>query len=161
MAPIAGGLPSSWGSLRVLGKVPRQDALVIIAVAAMTVLADLATAVLCGIVITALAFTWEHARHIRLERGGSSDGECCYAPHGTLFFASTARFAELFDPAADPQRVVLDCRHLRVADHSAVAVLDALRQRYQRAGKELRLRHLSQRCAELLQRAGGTGGLAA
>ncbi|MFX8141321.1 sodium-independent anion transporter, partial [Acinetobacter baumannii] len=55
----------AWGSLRVLGKVPRSDALVIIAVTIITVLTDLAVAVLCGIVITALNFAWQHAREIR------------------------------------------------------------------------------------------------
>ena len=57
----------AWGSLRVLGKVPLQDALVIVAVTVITVLTDLATAVLCGIVIAALNFAWQHARDMRAD----------------------------------------------------------------------------------------------
>jgi SulP family sulfate permease len=146
----------SWSSLRVLGKVPRQDALVVVAVTAITVAADLATAVLCGIVISALCFAWQHAREVRAEVQTSAGGKT-YRLHGTLFFASGAGFALLFDPAQDPARVTLDCSQLRLADHSAIAALDSLRQRYARAGKELILVHLSPRCAGLLQRAGGYG----
>jgi SulP family sulfate permease len=144
----------AWGSLRVLGKVPRHDALVIVAVTAITVATDLATAVLCGIVIAALSFAWQHARDIGAEIDDGEPGVRSYRPRGTLFFASTARFQELFAPADDPARVVLDCRHLRLADHSAIAALDALRERYAKAGKRLELVHLSERCSALLQRAG-------
>ncbi|MRW91985.1 STAS domain-containing protein [Duganella sp. FT80W] len=143
----------AWGSLRVLGKVPRHDALLIVAVTAITVATDLATAVLCGIVIAALSFSWRHAREVRSEVA-VVDGVKTYTPHGTLFFASIAHFNELFEVATDPQQVVLDCRHLRLADHSAVVAVAALSERYAKAGKALQVRHLSQRCESLLQRSG-------
>ena len=44
----------AWASLRVLGKVPLNDVLVIVAVTIITVLTDLAVAVSCGIVICLL-----------------------------------------------------------------------------------------------------------
>ena len=144
----------AWGSLRVLGKVPRQDALVIVAVTAITVFTDLATAVLCGIVIAALNFAWQHARDIRADIDDTQAGVRTYAPHGTLFFASTAHFQELFTPATDPSRVILDCRHLHMADHSAIAAMESLVERYAKAGKRLQVMHLSQRSESLLQRAG-------
>ena len=144
----------AWGSLRVLGKVPRNDALVIIAVTIITVLTDLAVAVLCGIVIAALNFAWEHAREVRAEVVDEDDGSRTYLPHGTLFFASTTRFLELFATQDDPQQITLDCRHLRLADHSAIAAVQTLAERYVRLGKDLRVVALSQRCRQLLQRAG-------
>ncbi|KAF1045582.1 MAG: Bicarbonate transporter BicA [Herbaspirillum frisingense] len=146
----------AWGSLRVLGKVPRNDALVIVAVTVtvITVFTDLAVAVLCGIVIAALNFAWQHAREVRADIEDSEDGSRTYLPHGTLFFASTARFLELFDPQHDPQQVVLDCRYLRLADHSAIAAVQTLSERYARLGKELRVVALSQRCRHLLLQAG-------
>eukprot|EP01034_Spumella_vulgaris_P037476 gene37476-46232_t len=146
----------AWGSLRVLGKVPRHDALVIVAVTAITVATDLATAVLCGIVIAALSFAWQHARDIHAEVDDSEPGVRTYRPRGTLFFASTTHFQELFAPAGDPSRVVVDCRHLRLADHSAIAALEALRERYAKAGKAVQLSHLSERCQHLLARAGSS-----
>ena len=144
----------AWGSLRVLGKVPRQDAVVIVAVTVITVFTDLATAVLCGILIAALAFAWQHAREIRADADDSQPGRKRYTPHGTLFFASTTHFQALFDPRNDPHEVVVDCRHLHLADHSAIAALEALAGRYEKAGKGFVLEQLSPRNQQLLQRAG-------
>ena len=144
----------AWGSLRVLGKVPPQDALVIVAVTIITVFTDLATAVLCGIVIAALAFAWQHALDVRADIDDAEAGLRTYRPHGTLFFASTAHFLDLFAPSTDPARVVLDCRHLHMADHSAIAALERLYERYVKAGKHLQVVHLSKRNELLLQRAG-------
>ncbi|WP_373986775.1 SulP family inorganic anion transporter [Duganella sp. BuS-21] len=143
----------AWSSLQVLGKVPRHDALLIVAVTAITVATDLATAVLCGIVMAALSFAWRHAREIRADVATVDDAKI-YTTHGTLFFASIARFNDLFDPLGDPQQVVLDCRHMRLADHSAVVAVATLSERYVRAGKVLQVQHLSKRCATLLQRSG-------
>src|SRR5471030_3087917 len=133
----------AWGSLRVLGKVPRQDALMIVVVTVITVFTDLAVAVLCGIVIAALNFAWQHAREMRADIDDSVAGVITYQPHGTLFFASTARFQELFDPSTDPARVILNCRHLHMADHSAIAAMQGLYERYGKAGKHLQVMHLS------------------
>ena len=144
----------AWSSLQVLGKVPRHDALLIVVVTCITVATDLAVAVLCGIVIAALSFAWRHAREVRSEATVDADGVKHYTPHGTLFFASIAHFNDLFVPQDDPQQVVLDCRNLRLADHSAVVAVAALSERYARAGKRLQVQHLSQRCEQLLVRAG-------
>ncbi|KAB8045285.1 SulP family inorganic anion transporter [Janthinobacterium aquaticum] len=150
----------AWGSLRVLGKVPKHDALVIVAVTIITVLTDLAVAVGCGIVIAALNFAWQHAREMRADIDDSTQGERVYVPHGTLFFASTAHFQELFDPVLDPARVVLDCRHLHMADHSAIAAIESLYERYEKAGKHVQVTHLSKRNHALLARAGVDVGVA-
>ena len=56
--------------------------------------------------------------------------------------------------AADPARVILDCRHLHMDDHSAIAAIEALYERYEKAGKHLQVTHLSSRNQALLQRAG-------
>jgi len=50
--------------------------------------------------------------------------------------------------------VVLDCHHLHMADHSAIAALERLYERYEKAGKHLQVVHLSKRNELLLQRAG-------
>lgn len=143
----------AWGSLRVLGKVPLTDALVIVAVTLVTVWTDLATAVLCGIVIAALAFAWQHALDLRSDSVTAPDGVKTYSPHGTLFFASTTRFQALFDAQQDPAQVVVDCRALHVMDHSAIAALETLSERYQKAGKRLELVGLSARNRALLEKA--------
>jgi SulP family sulfate permease len=144
----------AWGSLRVLGKVPVTDALVIVAVTLVTVFTDLATAVICGIIIAALAFAWQHALELRSDVTEDASGHKVYTAHGTLFFASTTRFQALFDVQRDPGQVIVECRHLHLMDHSAIAALEALADRYGKAGKALQLRGLSARNRELLVRAG-------
>ena len=144
----------AWASLRVLHKVPRNDVVVIIAVTTITVFTDLATAVLCGIVIAALNFAWQQARELYADSDLQADGSKLYRLHGTLFFASTTPFLNQFDPANDPAQVTLDCRHLSFVDYSAIAALKTLRERYSKAGKHLRVLHLSERCKKMLKRAG-------
>jgi SulP family sulfate permease len=144
----------AWASLRVLNKVPVSDVLAIIAVTVVTVFTDLATAVLFGIVIAAVNFAWQHARELYADAHLDAEGSKHYQVHGTLFFASTTPFLNQFDPARDPDKVTLDCQHLSFVDYSAVAALKTLRERYARAGKHLRVVHLSERCKKLLKRAG-------
>ncbi|MFS2157138.1 SulP family inorganic anion transporter [Pseudomonas sp. Pseusp122] len=142
----------AWASLRVINKVPLNDVLVIIAVTLITVLTDLATAVFWGIIIAALNFAWQHARQLYSD-SHLENGEKLYHVHGTLFFASTTTFLNQFDPANDPDHVTLDCSHLAFVDYSAIAALNTLRERYAKAGKHVRVIHLSERCRKLLKRA--------
>ena len=144
----------AWASLRVVNKVPANDVLVIVAVTIITVFTDLAIAVLCGIIIAALNFAWQQARELYADAHLEADGSKLYHLHGTLFFASTTQFLNQFDPASDPALVTVDCRHLRFVDYSAVAALMTLRERYSKAGKHLRVFHLSERCKRMLKRAG-------
>jgi len=122
------------------------------AVTVVTVLTDLATAVLFGIVIAALNFAWQQARELYADSHLESDGSKLYRVHGTLFFASTTPFLNQFDPANDPALVTLDCQHLNFVDYSAIAALKTLRERYSNNGKHLRVVHLSERCKQLLKR---------
>ena len=143
----------AWGSLNALRRVPRSDAFVVVAVTVITVFTDLAIAVVTGVIISALVFAWQHARHIEARIGRNPHGWKLYNLHGSLFFASTANFQALFTPADDPDEVVIDFRHAKVMDHSAIEAIDALAERYRKADKRLHLRHLSPDCLELLTKA--------
>lgn len=145
----------AWGSLQTLRKIPRHDAIIVIGVTVVTVLTDLAVAVLAGVVFAALVFAWEHAKAMQAQISVDARGWKVYTLNGTLFFASTASFAALFDPNGDPEHVVIEFRDARVVDHSAVEAIDALAVRYQQAGKTLHLRHLSPDCLEILDKAKG------
>jgi SulP family sulfate permease len=142
-----------WGTFRLFGKVPRADALVVVLVAGVTLAFNLATAVLVGVIVSALVFAWQHARQIRVSTSIDAQGWKVYELEGTLFFASSAGFQALFAPKDDPQDVVVEFRRARVADHSAIQAIDALAERYRSLGKRLHLRHLSPDCRELLERA--------
>ena len=142
-----------WGSLQALRKIPRQDAIIVVGVMLITVLTDLAIAVLAGIVFAALVFAWQQARQIQVDTSIDANGWKVYRLSGVLFFASTANFARLFSPKDDPDHVVVEFAQARVADHSAIEAIDSLATRYQQAGKTLHLRHLSPDCLELLSKA--------
>jgi len=143
-----------WGSFNLLTKIPREDSFVGILVAVVTVFTDLAMAVIVGVIATALIFAWKQARHVYAETQINEEGSKVYILHGPLFFASIHRFNELFDIDNDPQDVIVDFAHSRVADHSAIETIDSLAEKYTKAGKTLHLRHLSSECKELLQQAG-------
>lgn len=57
-----------WTSFRIIRKVPKGDAFVLVLVSVVTVLTDLAVAVIIGVIVSALVFAWEHAKHIRIEK---------------------------------------------------------------------------------------------
>jgi len=143
-----------WSSFRVLRKVPRTDALVLVLVSAVTVATDLAMAVVVGVIVSALVFAWEHAKYIRIEAQEDHKGSTVYAVTGPLFFGSVSSFLDRFDPQQDNDDVVIDFARSRVADHSGLEAIDTLADRYLSAGKTLHLVHLSEECRHLLRRAG-------
>ena len=143
-----------WSSFRIVGKVPRSDALILVTVSAVTVATDLAVAVVVGVIISALVFAWEHAKHIRIDAREDHKGSTVYAVTGPLFFGSVTSFLERFDPAQDNDDVVIDFARSRVADHSGLEAIDTLAERYENAGKTLHLVHLSEECRKLLKKAG-------
>ncbi|USD36700.1 SulP family inorganic anion transporter [Ferrimonas sp. SCSIO 43195] len=143
-----------WSSFRIMRKVPKSDAFVIVLVSAVTVATDLAIAVLVGVIVSALRFAWEHATHMVISSKEDKFGRKVYQINGPLFFASTSSFLEQFDANNDPQEVIVDFGESRVCDHSALEAIDTLAERYLKQGKHLHLRHLSDECRKLLQKAG-------
>ncbi len=144
-----------WASLRLFGKVPASDIAVTILVMVITVMYDLAIAVIIGVIVSALIFAWEHAKQMLVPCEYPDDNTKVYKPQGALFFGSVKYFSEIFTPKDDPQRVIIDFAEARVVDHSGIEAIDALATRYERRGKELHIRHLSPACRELLTKAKG------
>ena len=144
-----------WASLKMFRKVPAGDILVMIVVAGYTVfMHDLATAVILGVIVSAMKFAWQHATHLFADIKLNEHGSKIYQLHGPLFFASVASFKELFDPKEDPQDVVIDFYYSRVYDQSGLEAINSLAEKYRRIGKTLHLTHLSPECRELLDKAG-------
>ncbi len=143
----------AWKSFTIITRVPRIDAAVIILVTIITVLTDLAIAVVAGVIISALAYAWSNATRIRATVEDTDDARI-YSIEGPLFFGSAAGFQELFKPAEDPGHVIVDFKSSRVADQSALQAIEALASKYEAAGIRLELRHLSRDCHALLSKAG-------
>ena len=146
----------AWNSLTILRKVPLMDAFVIILVTVVTVMEDLAVAVVVGVIVSALAYAWNNARRIHASTRQSvrEEGAKVYEIHGPLFFGSADGFAELFDVENDPDVVIVDFADSRVVDQSALQAIEAMAAKYEAAGKRLQLRHLSRDCHRLLNKAG-------
>jgi len=142
-----------WSSFSRLNKIPKTDAFVMVAVTIITVVEDLAVAVIAGVIISALAFAWKHAR-IWAKSHVEADGTKVYELDGPLFFGSATTFADNFDVKNDPPKVVIDFKEARVMDSSGVEAIDAITKKYEDAGKNLLLRHLSADCKAILKQAG-------
>ncbi len=143
-----------WGTFQLWGKIPLADMLIVGLVTIVTVFSDLAVAVIVGVIVSALVFAWQHAKEIYATTSTNKMGGKVYSISGPIFFASVLNFQELFDPANDPDDVVVDFKNSRVVDHSAIEAIDKLADRYLQRGKRLHLKHLSPECRALLKKAG-------
>ena len=146
----------AWNSIKILFFVPKSDALVTILVTVVTVLEDLAIAVLVGVIVSALVFAWKSASKIRAtERPSKTEkGAKVYEIEGPLFFSSTNSFLELFNPSKDPDVVIIDFVRSKVIDQSALKAIEDIADKYNSLGKKIKLRHLTRDCHKLLSRSG-------
>ena len=143
-----------WASLRTFNKMPKSDVLVMVLVTLVTIfLHNLALAVLVGVVISALVFSWDNAKRIRARKSVNEKGVKHYEIYGPLFFGSVTAFNEKFDVQNDPLDVVIDFKESRVVDMSAIEALNKITERYVRVGKKVHLKHLSADCLALLRNA--------
>ena len=144
-----------WASLKMFRRMPKSDMLVMTLVAGYTVLMhDLASAVILGVIVSALVFAWQHATHMGADIKYNEFGSKIYQVHGPLFFASVSSFKEMFDAASDPDDVVIDFYYSRLYDQSGLEAINSLAEKYEAVGKRLHLTHLSPECKSLLNKAG-------
>lgn len=143
----------AWSSFRILRKIPLSDAFVLILVSGMTVAFDLAIAVICGVIVSALVFSWENAKRIRARKTTREDGTKVYEIWGPLFFGSVQVFNSKFTVSKDPEKVEIDFIESKVTDHSGIEAVKNLVERYENAGKQVTLKHLSPQCVRLLTKA--------
>ena len=143
-----------WASLKLYRKVPFTDFLVMVIVTLYTaVMHDLASAVIIGVIVSSLAFTFKHAKNVNADIKINEQGAKVYQLHGPLFFASTTQFKELFDARKDPDTVIIDFYFTRVYDHSAMEAIHVVAKKYQQLGKTVHLTHLSEECRQMLRKA--------
>jgi len=140
----------AWSSFRIINKIPIADVFVLILVSTVTVFFDLAIAVVSGVIVSALVFSWENAKRIRARKRIKTDGTKIYEIWGPLFFGSISAFNQKFDFKNDPDAIEIDFVESRVSDHSAIEAIFNLVNKYNSAGKTIKLKHLSQDCKVLL-----------
>ncbi|MGB5435540.1 MAG: SulP family inorganic anion transporter, partial [Maribacter sp.] len=124
-----------WASFKTFRKMPNSDVIVMVLVTLITAIThNLAVAVLFGVIISALAYSWENAKRIRARKYIDEDGVKHYEIFGPLFFGSTTLFNEKFDVQGDPNEVIIDFQESRVVDMSGIEALNKLTERYAKAG---------------------------
>lgn len=143
-----------WASFKTFKRMPTSDVIVMIMVTIITAVThNLALAVILGVIISALAYSWENAVRIRARKHIGDNGAKYYEIYGPLFFGSTSLFATKFDIQNDPENVVIDFKESRIADMSAIEAVNKITERYAKVGKQVHLKHLSRDCVKLLSNA--------
>ena len=142
-----------WSSFARITKMPKSDAFVLVTVTGITIVADLAIAVISGVIISALVFAWKHAK-VTAKTHREGDGTKIYDFDGPLFFGSVTAFNDNFDIKHDPENVILDFKDARVMDISGVEAVDSITKKYLEAGKTIKIRHLSSECKSIMKNAG-------
>ena len=143
----------AWSTFTIWNKVPFSDLFVIVLVTALTVVFDLAIAVLAGVVVSSLVFAWENAKRIRARKKIDEYGVKHYEIYGPLFFGCIELFNSKFDVKNDPDEVIIDFKESRIMDQSAIECINKLAERYLKNGKNIHLRHLSSDCTKLIKKA--------
>jgi SulP family sulfate permease len=146
----------AWNSLKILFVVPKSDALVTVIVTIVTVVEDLAVAVIVGVIFSALVYAWKTASKIRANKRASKTdkGAKVYEIEGPLFFSSTNSFLELFTPEDDPKLIIIDFAGSKIIDQSALKAIEDIADKYNSYGKKVKLRHLTKDCHKLMSKAG-------
>jgi len=133
-----------WSSFRIMNKIPKSDAFVLVLVSVVTVLVDLAIAVLVGIIVSALAFAWKKGKELSVETTLDEQGRKHYTITGSLFFGSITDFKHFFNYNEDPDHIIINFQHARVHDHSAFEAIKTISETYEKYGKKVDIQHICQ-----------------
>lgn len=142
-----------WESLKYGGKIPKQDIVVMLAVTVITIFSDLATAVIAGVVLSALAFAWKKGTEAAASTVDNADGSKTYELNGSVFFGSVLNFKELFTPNDDPNHVVFDFKNAKVMDYSGVEAINSMIEKYDSLDKKVTLRNVGSYSQNLFKNA--------
>eukprot|EP01006_Ploeotia_vitrea_P045195 TRINITY_DN66919_c6_g1_i1.p1 TRINITY_DN66919_c6_g1~~TRINITY_DN66919_c6_g1_i1.p1 ORF type:complete len:653 (+),score=360.36 TRINITY_DN66919_c6_g1_i1:613-2571(+) len=148
----------NWSTFKLLTKVRKSDAFVIVLVTSLAVLTDLAIAVGAGVAFTALVNSWDSGKVLRAvtrvqhEKYTNRVLHKTYYIYGSLFFGSARAFTELFDPKRDPKHVRINFENSLICDFSALAAIYSLQKRYASYDKVLSVEKLSTKSKRQLRR---------
>ena len=142
-----------WATFKFIKKIPPFDAFLIAVVTLLTVVEDLAVAVIVGIILASLHFSWETAKHISVRQLNELKGHRTYAVEGLLFFASITEFHSQFNMNLQTDELTIDFTNAKICDHSAIDALCELNDSYKKNKCKVKFIGLSERCLHLLSKA--------
>ena len=145
----------AWPSLKLLLRVPKEDALVVILVTVVTVAQDLAIAVLAGVIFSSLVYAWKSSRQIEVNNTETTwSDKPTYSLQGNLFFGTTSKFKDILNPNRySHDHVLLDASEMSLWDHSALEALDSQTTKFRKVGKTLHLKNVRPESMKMIQRA--------
>jgi len=142
-----------WETFKYKGKLPTSDIIVVLLTSIATIIFDLATAVIIGVIVSALVFAWEKGKHIEVRTSMNKRGEKIYKINGVLFFGSSLEFKNAFDVENDPESVIIDLKYGKIMDTSSIEAINSVVERYQGAGKKVLVTRAAESCRALLKNA--------
>ncbi len=138
----------SWASLSIIPRLPRRDLFVMLVTSGLTIAFDLATAVVAGIVISALIYAWDSGTRLKVRRINRLDGFTLYEVNGPLFFGSVTYFVEQLQLENDSAKIQIDLGASRVVDHSGIEVLARIHTEAKSLNKTVYFVNVSSECQE-------------
>ncbi len=142
-----------WATFRIIHQIPKSDALVILIVTVITLVENLAVAVLIGLIVSALVFAWKKSTQINATVSFDENGYKIYTIRGSLFFGSVNTFKGLFSFKEDPEDVFIDFSGATIYDHSAMEALNFVTEKYAENGTNMHLLNLREECHQVLKKA--------
>lgn len=101
---------------------------------------NLAQGVIAGVAISAVVFAWKSTQEISHTEHDLEHDDMVYKVYrikGQLYFASSAKFVNLFDYTNEDKHIIIDFKNAHVWDHSAVVAVNKVKERFNKNGKKV------------------------
>ncbi|GAB3061718.1 SulP family inorganic anion transporter [Virgibacillus ainsalahensis] len=145
-----------WSSVKNLGKLPRTDAVVMLATVAIVVITDnLAIGVLVGVLLSAIFFAAKISKVNVTEELVLREQKKVYHVEGQLFFASVNEFPAKFNFTDSVKEVEIDLTNAHLWDDSAVGALDKIEMKFAQNNIVVHYTGLNDASQQLKNRIGG------
>lgn len=141
-----------WPSFLMACKMRGWDFFIVIVVTAVTIIMDLAVAVIVGIIISSILYVWDRGFEMECFTE-SEDGTKSYFFKGDLFFSSVKGFLERFRYNFDTDdRIILDLENVRVMDFSGVEAIYKVYKSYVDIGKKFYICNLNWKSFQMIKK---------
>lgn len=150
-----------WQTFQILRYGRLSDSGVILIVTLVAVFFNLAVAIACGIIFSALVHAWDSGACVEADiihkkmivNDEEVDVKYCHIK-GSIFFSSTRHFISMFSVSNDPATVIIDLKDALIIDHSAVAAIEGITRRFAQADKKVLLVNVPKKSHGRLHRTG-------
>lgn len=145
-----------WASVKNLAKIPKTDAVVMVATVAIVLLThNLAIGVLAGVLLSAIFFAAKISSVKVKEELVTSEEKKVYYVQGQLFFASVSDLPSKFNYDDSIRLVEIDLTNAHLWDDSAIGALDKIEVKFAQNNIEVHYSGLNEASEQLKNRIGG------